>query len=109
MGYQSSCALLASGDVRCWGRNDLGQLGLGSTEVIGDDEVPATVPVVPLPDPVVELASGLRHICAITSADEVLCWGSGGYGRLGYSDTENIGDDETLTNLEPVPIAYPLP
>ena len=109
VGYQSSCALLASGDVRCWGRNDLGQLGLGSTEVIGDDEVPATVPVVPLPDPVVELASGLRHICAITSADEVLCWGSGGYGRLGYSDTENIGDDETLTNLEPVPIAYPLP
>ena len=35
-----SCAMLVSGDVRCWGRNADGDLGLGHTDDIGDDETP---------------------------------------------------------------------
>ncbi len=42
-GSRHTCALLESGDVQCWGGNGYGQLGLGSTEDVGDDESPASV------------------------------------------------------------------
>lgn len=37
------CALLDDGDLRCWGDNTRGALGLGHTDDIGDNEVPADV------------------------------------------------------------------
>jgi hypothetical protein len=33
---------LADANIRCWGRNDYGQLGYGHTDTIGDDETPAS-------------------------------------------------------------------
>jgi alpha-tubulin suppressor-like RCC1 family protein len=41
-GGAHTCALLMSGSVRCWGAAQSGQLGYGSTEVIGDDETPGS-------------------------------------------------------------------
>jgi alpha-tubulin suppressor-like RCC1 family protein len=38
-----TCALLTTGAVRCWGANQVGQLGYGHTNNIGDDETPASV------------------------------------------------------------------
>lgn len=43
LGNPFTCARLASGNVRCWGRNNYGQLGLGHTSNVGDDEVPSSV------------------------------------------------------------------
>ena len=39
-GGDNTCALLATGALRCWGDNSYGALGLGHTDVIGDDEDP---------------------------------------------------------------------
>ena len=41
-GGRHSCALLSTGQVRCWGRGSEGQLGYGNAENIGDDESPAS-------------------------------------------------------------------
>jgi hypothetical protein len=44
----SSCALLDTGAVRCWGPGFAGQLGYGNTRTIGDDETPASAGDVPV-------------------------------------------------------------
>jgi len=43
-----TCALLDSGQVRCWGNGGEGRLGYGNVVTIGDDETPMTVGDVPL-------------------------------------------------------------
>lgn len=46
LGQHHTCALLIDDTLRCWGLNDHGQLGYGDTITIGDNETPASVPLV---------------------------------------------------------------
>ena len=94
-GLAHTCALLDTGAVRCWGNAAFGQLGYGDTNEIGDDETPASVGDVDVGGTAVQIAAGLAHTCALLDGGNVRCWGAGSAGRLGYGDTENIGDDET--------------
>jgi len=97
-GFAHTCALLDTGVVRCWGRGDGGKLGYGNTDNIGDDEDPASAGDVNVEGgnalTVVQLATGFAHTCALLDNGAVRCWGDGGYGQLGYGNTDNIGDDE---------------
>ncbi|NVB38518.1 hypothetical protein G6O69_11815 [Pseudenhygromyxa sp. WMMC2535] len=104
----STCVLLEGGRVRCWGRNDAGQLGYGHTETIGDDESAAVLADVALPEPVVALSMGERHVCVLMADQGARCWGAGERGRLGYGGTEDIGDDETPLALTDVPLGEPV-
>jgi len=88
-GYDHTCSVLAGGRVRCWGANDQGQLGLGSSSTVPStrpgpvvQRVLAPVGVGPLED-VEELALGLYFACARTVAGDVLCWGANDVGQLG--------------------------
>jgi alpha-tubulin suppressor-like RCC1 family protein len=47
-GFFHTCAVLNTNEVRCWGNNDGGQLGLGNTSKLGDDELPNSVPPIEL-------------------------------------------------------------
>jgi cysteine-rich repeat protein len=93
-GFAHTCALLDTGEVRCWGQALFGGIGSGTLDNVGDDELPSSVAPVDVGGPVVELTSGNDHTCAVLDTGAVRCWGLGAQGRLGYGATENIGDDE---------------
>ncbi|MBW3536082.1 MAG: hypothetical protein KY453_12855, partial [Gemmatimonadetes bacterium] len=42
------------------------------------------------------------HTCALLDDGNVRCWGYGAHGRLGYTRTNDIGDDETPGSVGPV-------
>src|SRR5690606_38386502 len=58
-----TCALLTTGDLRCWGANESGQLGYGHTNPIGDNELPSSVGPVHTGAPVGSIAAGESHTC----------------------------------------------
>jgi hypothetical protein len=94
-GGAHTCALLSTGDVRCWGLGLFGRLGYGNTNIIGDDELPSSVGTVSVGGPVAQVVAGNNHTCALLDTGSVRCWGSGASGQLGYGNTSTIGDDET--------------
>lgn len=75
-GYHT-CALTGAGEVKCWGRNQYGQLGDASI-------VLRTQPVaVRIASNVQTLAAGFVHTCAVLGDGSVRCWGSNTSGQLG--------------------------
>jgi cysteine-rich repeat protein len=94
-GGDTTCALLDDDTVRCWGRNDFGQLGLGHTQDVGDGEIPsASAADVPIGGRPIALAVAQDHACALLDVNQVRCWGRNDLGQLGLGHTRNIGDDE---------------
>jgi len=100
-GGDHTCAILQSGTLRCWGRNDFGQLGHGNTANIGDNETVFSAGNVDLGARVTvkDLALGDSHTCALLTTGAVRCWGRAGEGQLGYGNTNNLGDNEPIDTL----------
>ena len=73
-----SCAITDLGGLKCWGANERGQLGDGSSS---QRLVP--VDVVGLGGAVRQVALGLEHSCALSDAGAVSCWGSNDNFQLG--------------------------
>ena len=95
-GRSHSCAVTTGSNVLCWGDGDSGQLGNGgpisSTTPVGvhtsssDDSALSGIAAI---------SSGREHTCAVTTGDNVKCWGSGSSGRLG-----NGGTDDSSTPVD---------
>ncbi|MBL8777474.1 MAG: hypothetical protein JNK12_16145 [Acidimicrobiales bacterium] len=96
-GSQHSCAVLDNGQVKCWGYNDYGQLGLGDTAERGDQpgEMGDALPPVDLGAgrTATAVSAGDSYTCAVLDNAQLRCWGSNTSGRLGLGDTANRGDD----------------
>ena len=66
--------VVADGRVSCWGKNEKGQLGDGTTN---ESEVPVDVK---LPGRAVQLAAFAKDTCAILETGTPYCWGEPGQG-----------------------------
>ena len=81
-----SCALTVSGVVRCWGKNDEGELGV-ATSSVASSPVPVTV-AVPGLSRVTQITAGDHHVCVVGDPGaQVACWGSNTAGQLGDGGT----------------------
>ncbi|KAL7101943.1 hypothetical protein ACP275_08G087700 [Erythranthe tilingii] len=75
-------AVTMEGEVKSWGRNQNGQLGLGTTE---DSLVPRNIEAFQ-GIAVKMVAAGAEHTAAVTEDGELYGWGWGRYGNLGLGD-----------------------
>jgi hypothetical protein len=93
-GSQHSCALLDSGAIKCWGRNDFGQLGIGDAvhRGVSVDQMGDALPALNLGGATKAIAAGQHHSCALLSDGKITCWGLNDAGQLGRGDTVNVGD-----------------
>ena len=78
-GYEFSCSLMRNGTVYCWGANNFGQLGDGTTS---DSSVPT---MAQLPGSAKAISLGQSHACALMDSDELMCWGRNNVGQLGIN------------------------
>lgn len=99
-----TCALLSTHAVRCWGEGGLGANGYGDSNTVGDDETPGSKGDIAVGGSVLQVATGSGHTCALLEGGTVRCWGQGRYGKLGYGNTNDIGDNELPSSAGDVSI-----
>jgi len=91
-GYGHTCVLTSAGGVKCWARNEYGQVGYGDTALHT-----TPVDVSGLTSGVAAIATGWYHTCALTFGGGVKCWGHNGRGQL--------GDESTTDHWTPVNVS----
>jgi hypothetical protein len=104
VGSSSNCSLLDDGELECWGYNGSGELGLGSTQTVGDDEVPGSTGIVSIGTTAVsQVVMGGDFTCVLyANSTGVKCWGGNGKGQLGYGDINRRGDTSST-----IPVLLP--
>jgi alpha-tubulin suppressor-like RCC1 family protein len=92
-GFNHTCGLASDGDPYCWGRNDSGQLGIGSS-----DKVAHPTPMLVYGKLKVGFISANGdHTCAMTAAGVAYCWGENKFGQL--------GNGTLVSAVSPVPVS----
>jgi len=91
-GLMHTCALSNFGQVSCWGQNERGELGLGTTTAMLQP-----VQVEALGADAVQIAAGDAHTCALLITGRVVCWG--------VNDQFQLGAGASAEALTPVAVA----
>ncbi|MFN5343768.1 MAG: RCC1 domain-containing protein, partial [Roseiflexaceae bacterium] len=94
-GSTHTCALNSAGTAYCWGLNDYGNLGDGTTT---NNNAPIAVSM-PAGVTFTSITAGVAHTCAITSTGTAYCWG--------YNVSGQLGDGTTTNRTTPVVVSMP--
>lgn len=93
--FRNVCAILDNSDLKCWGPNGDGQLGLGNTATRGDaaNQMGDNLPPIDLGTgrTAIKVSVGSSHVCAVLDNGSVKCWGYGYFGTLGQGNALDIG------------------
>lgn len=89
-----ACVVRCDGSVWCWGANDYGQLGDGTTTTRVTPQ-----PVRGLGGTASAVAAGYSHACAVVRG-EVRCWGYNQYGALGDGTREDRTTPVSVRGLD---------
>ena len=88
--------VVVGGEIKCWGRNDRGQLGQGHTDDLGDGpgEMGDNLSTVNLGTgkTAIAIEAGEHHTCAILNDGSLKCWGKNSATQLGHSYPNHLGD-----------------
>jgi alpha-tubulin suppressor-like RCC1 family protein len=85
-GIQHTCAVLDDGSVSCWGKNEYGRLGDGTTT---NRNIPTQTSSLGTGRTAVAISSGDDHTCALLDDGSVSCWGQNDNGQIGDGTTTN--------------------
>ena len=86
------CGLTRDGSAYCWGSNDWGQLGDGTTTA---SDRPVAVSG---GHRFASISAGLWHTCAVTPLGAAYCWGYGRWGQLGTGSYESSSVPVTVAS-----------
>jgi alpha-tubulin suppressor-like RCC1 family protein len=94
-GVQHTCAVLNAGNIKCWGWNGNGRLGIGNAT--GGSSTP--VDVINLAARAMAVDGGQYFTCALLNTGQVQCWGQGYYGQLGNNNSADFSTPQTVLNI----------
>ena len=77
-GGASTCAIAPSGTVKCWGRNEFGELGTGA-ESVSESSVPVAIRG---NRTIVALTASAYAYCALSDTGKASCWGDSVFGQF---------------------------
>jgi alpha-tubulin suppressor-like RCC1 family protein len=93
-GSNHTCALTVAGSVYCWGWNQYGQLGDGTSTTRKTPRL-----VLGLSSGVQAIAANGTSTCALTSSGEARCWGDNSNGQLGDGTTVDRTQPQAVVGL----------
>ena len=99
-GSTTTCALLATGQVNCWGSGPTGALGRGDeVEAVGIEDTPEEAGPIALSCPAIDIGTYFTHSCAVLAGGALRCWGGNSSGVLGYGDLERRSSPDEAGNV----------
>jgi alpha-tubulin suppressor-like RCC1 family protein len=93
--FSTSCGVTSGGAAYCWGSGTHGQLGNPTVPTCNVSFGSGHFPCSEVPLPVsggltfAALAVGDLHVCGVTTAGAIDCWGGNAFGQLGNGTTQD--------------------
>ena len=91
------CALRSTGNLWCWGNNQKGQFGNGSTST----ELSTVAQLVRSADSWTSTAAGIFHSCGTKQDGSLWCWGENGLGQLATTVVDGATEPRGVDLPEP--------